>query len=103
MPKPQKPKRKRAIPYIYSNPRLDELLEQLLQDRDWRLRLYAYRLEDDQKILPAIYAGRPFSDLEDWLRDEHGGGDFHIIIRRGKKMTLSGAIGIGVPLAQQAR
>jgi hypothetical protein len=37
-----------------------------------------------------------------WLRNEHSGGDFHIIIRRGKRMELSGIICIGVPLARQA-
>jgi hypothetical protein len=36
----------------------------------------------------------------DWLRDEHGGGDFHIIIRRGKRMELSGIICIEAPLAR---
>jgi hypothetical protein len=103
MTKPQKRKRERPIPYIFGNIRLDELLWQLLEDRDHRLRAYIYRMRDKQKIIPAIYSGAPFPDLCDWLRDEHGGGDFHIIIRRGKKMELSGVIGIGVPLARPLR
>lgn len=56
-------------------------------------------MENDRKIKPALYAGAPYDGLIEWLRDQHGGGDFHIIIRRGKRMELSGIICIGVPLA----
>ena len=47
----------------------------------------------------ALYIGPPFHGLIAWLRNEHNGGHFHIIIRRGKCMKLSGIISIGVPLA----
>jgi hypothetical protein len=36
--------------------------------------------------------------LADWLRDEHGGGEFAVFFRRGETVVLSGAIAIGVPL-----
>ena len=94
-------KRKRNVPYIFGNDRLDELLLQLLDERDPRLRAYVYRLIGEQKVFPAIFIGEPFSDMFSWLRDEHGGGKFHIIIRRAKTMELSGILCIGVPLARR--
>jgi hypothetical protein len=49
--------------------------------------------------MPALFIGTPDRDLLEWLRDEHGGGDFHIIIRRGKCMELSGIACVGMPVA----
>ena len=103
MTKPQKLKRNRTVPYIFGNDRLDELLSRLLDDSDLRLRMYVYRMRNDEKILPAIVVGAPFSDLFEWLRDEHGGGTFHVIIRRGKRMELSGIVCIGAPLTRSLR
>ena len=103
MANPQMRKRKRVIPYVFGNERLHALLDKLLQYRDFRLRAYIYRMRGEEKIVPAIFVGAPFPELFDWLRDEHGGGDFHIIIRRGKEMKLSGIICIGVPLVPQIR
>jgi hypothetical protein len=97
------PKRKRHIPYIFGNNRLDELTYKLLYDTDPGLRAYVYRMRDDQKIFPAIFIDAPFPDMFNWLRDEHGGGKFHIIIRRGKAMELSGILCIGVPQARHGR
>jgi hypothetical protein len=103
MKNPPKRKRNRTIPYIFGNNRLDELLLQLLDDSDFRLRAYIYRMNAAGKIFPALFVGAPFSDLLNWLRDEHGGGDFHVIIRRGKKMELSGVVCIGVPPVRRLR
>ena len=97
MKNPPKRRPNRTIPYIFGNNRLDELLLQLLDDNDFRLRAYIYSMNDAEKIFPAIFVGAPFDDLFNWLRDEHGGGDFHVIIRRGKKMELSGIVCIGAP------
>jgi len=36
--------------------------------------------------------------LRAMLRDEHGGGKFKILVRKGRTMVLSGFISIGVPL-----
>ena len=68
-----------------------------------RLQAYVYRVEDDRKVTPALFIGAPYHGLIEWLRDEHNGGDFHIIIRRGKRIELSGIICIGVPLARKGR
>src|SRR5258706_4944922 len=103
MKTPEKHKRKRTIPYVVGNDRLDELLWRLLGDGDPQLRAYVYRMQEDDKVLPALFIGAPSHELIDWLRDEHNGGDFHIIIRRGKRMELSGIICIGVPVAWGSR
>lgn len=102
MKTPQKTKRRRTIPYIFSNDRLDELLWQLLGDNDPTLRAYVYRFRDGRKTKPALFNNAPFDGLIGWLRDVHNGGDFHIIVRRGKLIELSGIICIGVPLTAQA-
>jgi hypothetical protein len=103
MKNPSKHRRKRAIPYIFGSDRLDEFLHKLLDDNDFRLRTYIYRMSNAEKTFPAIFIGTPFSDLFNWLRDEHGGGDFHIMIRRGKKMELSGIARIGAPPSRRLR
>jgi len=72
-------------------------LWQLLDDSDPRLRTYVYRLLDGLKLKPALYIGAPYDGLMEWLRDKHGGGAFHIIIRRGKRMELSGIVCIHAP------
>src|SRR5258707_10559624 len=100
-PKNKQPRKRSCVmPYIFGNDRLEELLWRLLDDRDPRLRAYVYPIRDDRKDA-AVYIGAPFHGLIKWLRDEHNGGRFHIIIRRGKCMELSGIISIGVPLARQ--
>jgi hypothetical protein len=91
-------KKRRVAPHIFSNDRLDELLWRLLDDDDSSLRAYVYRLQDGQKEKPALFIGTPYYDLVDWLRDMHGGGEFHIIIRRGKPMELSGILCISAPV-----
>ena len=99
----QKLKRKRTIPHIFGNDRLDELLWRLLDDTDEQLRMYVYQMGPTQKIIPAIFVGRPFPNLCEWLRDKQGGGTFQVIIRRKKIMELSGIIGVCAPLAQRKR
>jgi hypothetical protein len=94
----RKPKRQRVIPYVFSSDRLHELLWRLMDDGDPMLRAYVYRMNATDKLFPALFVGAPFRGLIKWLRDEHGGGNFHIIIRRSKSMELSGIICIGVPL-----
>jgi hypothetical protein len=94
----QKHQRKRSLLYIFGNDRLDELLWQLLDDCDPNLRAYVYRLDGMIKRTPALFIGVPHNGLIEWLRDDHNGGDFHIIIRRGKCMALSGIICIGAPV-----
>jgi hypothetical protein len=59
--------------------------------------MYVYRMRDDQKIAPAILISSPFPNLLDHLRDEYRGGEFALIIRRGKIIELSGIVSIASP------
>ena len=78
--------------YIFDNLHLDQRLWQLLDEADCRNRLYVYRVIDGKPARPALLIGQPFPDLLDVLRDQHGGGEFEIMIRRGDRMLLSGVI-----------
>ncbi len=52
-------------------------------------RCYVYRIKDSKPVRPAILICVPHPALFDDLRDEHGGGDFQVMIRRGETMMLS--------------
>ena len=92
-----------AMAHIYSSDRLDEQLVQLLNESDPRIRVYVYRMIDNRKIKPALYVGRPFEDLESYIRDKFGGGLFYIMIRRGEIMLLAGTIAFELPLSDPRR
>ncbi len=56
-----------------------------------------------QPVSPALLKCQPFPDLLDYLRDQHGGGNFRLLIRRGDKMLLSGIIAIEPPSGEARR
>lgn len=82
---------------IFSNDRLYERFFNLLEAGNPRDRLYVYRLRDDMPTKPAIYKGSPFPELLEFLRDTHLGGEFQVMIRRGEKMMLVGAVSVAAP------
>jgi hypothetical protein len=82
---------------IFGNDRLYERFFNLLEAGNPRDRLYVYRLERYKPVKPAIYKGRTFPDLLEFLRDTHLGGEFQVMIRRGEKMLLVGAIAVAPP------
>jgi len=59
--------------------------------------MYVYRMQNNRKITPAFLICRPFPGLLDHLRDEYHGGEFALIIRRGKTIELSGVVSIAPP------
>jgi hypothetical protein len=69
--------------------RLEEQYMQVVYDPDERDRMYVYRVESGKLIKPPVYKGRPFKGLENWLREEHDGGLFQVLIRRGEPMLVS--------------
>jgi hypothetical protein len=79
--------------------RLDEQFFNCLESNDDRDRLYVYRLLDNEMEKPAMLKGLtlPCSNLLEFLRDEHGGGEFLVMFRRGDKMLLTGRIAIAGP------
>jgi len=80
--------------HIFTNPRLHDLFWFLLSEEDPSYSVYVYRMERGEPVRPALWKGEPYPTLLEDIRDEHGGGDFQIMIRRGGTMVLSGSIGI---------
>ncbi|WP_425408225.1 hypothetical protein [Hyphococcus sp.] len=61
-------------------------------------RCYVYRIDNGKPLRPALIKCVPYPELLDDLRDEYGGGDFQVMIRRGETMILSGKLCIAEPL-----
>jgi hypothetical protein len=101
----KKPRKRLVFPFVFSNDRLEAKFDTLLKDTDPRLRHYVYRAAHGRRIGKAIYIGLPIPgrQLLDYLRDEKGGGDFHVMIRRARTMEFSGILRIGVPLRADPR
>jgi len=99
----KKVRKRRVFPDVFSNERLDQRFDALLDDTDPRLRVYVYRAAHERRVGKAIYIGVPMPHRQflEYLRDEIGGGDFHVMIRRGRIMEFSGIICIAVPLRFQ--
>lgn len=94
---PRRTKR-RAIPFIFGNNRREELFFRLLADPDPRLRVYVYPFANGRRTGSALFIGLPFETLLDHLRDEWGSGEYQVMIRRDKRMEISGLIAIEAPL-----
>ncbi len=75
---------------IFSNDRLLVQFFQINKECDPRVRMYVYRIAGNRPLTPALYKGAPFPDFLEFLRDDLGGGEFRILIRRGEMMLLSG-------------
>lgn len=101
----KKPRKRRVFPDATTNLRLDNKLDDLCNDRDPRLRLYVYHAANGRRVGKAFYIGPPFPArrLLDYLRDKIGGGDFHIMIRRGRAMEISVLWRVVTPLRFQHR
>jgi|GEM_PF-2956475 len=73
----------------------------LMENATEQDRCYVYRIEDGKPLRPAIIKCVPYPDLFDDLRDENGGGDFQLMIRRGETMLLAGKLCIATPLKRK--
>lgn len=87
---------------IFANERLESLLWQILDEGGPEYRVYVYRVVHGQAVTPAMWKGGPFPDLLDYLRDQRGGGEFRILIRRSDRMILSGRIRIATAYESHA-
>jgi len=75
--------------------RLHEILD---SDRHFYL-VYVYRVTQDGKIIkPYLLKCIGYPDLLEMLRDHHGGGEFKLMIRKGRTLVYSEIISIGMPL-----
>jgi len=86
-----------AVAYIYSNDRLMEKYYGLLWEGDPRNTVYLYGMDGDEILKPYLDKTPPFDGFEDYILDHFGDGHFFVMIRRGKKMLLSGEIGLLLP------
>jgi len=83
---------------ILDSDRLNARFHRLCFNASPRDRMYVYRVENDQPEKPAIIKGAlPFPDVLDHLRDKFGSGTYYVMIRRGKKLLLSGSVSIDGP------
>ena len=96
----KKPRKHRVFPDATMNIRLDDKLDRLCEDHDPRLRLYVYHASNGRRVGKAFYIGPPFPArrLLAYLRDDIGGGEFHIMIRRGRTMEISVLWRVATPL-----
>lgn len=72
-------------------------LEPILYEGNENDIIYMYRLgSDGRPVKPYLAKCRLFRNFDylTWLRDTHGGGEYQLLIRRGRKMIFSGYIGI---------
>jgi hypothetical protein len=74
----------------------DAKLFALETDPDPRLREYAYRWDriNKRRITPAVYKGPMHPGIFGHLRDELGGGEFYIMVRRGETMEHSQLVSV---------
>ena len=66
-----------------------------LDNNDPELDLYVYRLDSrGRRQKPYLWRTFPHNGLLQTLQDDFGGGEFHIMIRDGSTMVLSGAFAV---------
>ena len=66
-----------------------------LDENNSDLDLYVYRIDSrGRRQKPNIWHTFPHSGLLETLRDEHGGGQFYIMIRDGSTMVFSGKFAV---------
>ena len=72
-----------------------DILWEKLEESDGMSTAYVYRLDaQDKPQKPYLLRCGAWPGLPATLRDEHGGGSFLIMIRRGRKMVFTGTVSI---------
>jgi hypothetical protein len=80
-----------------------EVLHDILFRADPHHAVYVYRVDAKGRVLrPYLYKCDPWPGLLETLRDEFGGGDFKIMVRRGRTMVVSAQLSV-VRLSQVPR
>ncbi len=82
--------------YEYDKPDVWDRLWPILYGRNGSDVIYVYRVgADGRMVKPYVVKSGAFSDFLEWLRDNHGRGEYRLLIRRGREMIFSGTIGLG--------
>ena len=77
------------------NDQVWEKLWRILDLRDEKAVVYVYRLNSNgEPMKPCLLKCKASPDLPSMLRDEYGGGEFKLLIRKNRTMIFSGKIGI---------
>lgn len=76
---------------------LEALFKKVLERSHPQDRIYIYRVHADATVAPAVFRGRPFPALLDILREQHGGGDFRLLIRCADRTILTGTLHLPNP------
>ncbi len=70
----------------------------IVAEDNWDQIVYGYRVDQfGKKITPYLFKWAMHADLIESIRQEYGGGIYHLMIREGRTMVFSGSIGIGPP------
>lgn len=81
-----------------SDARMWERLYLLLAEDNWDQIVYGYRVDQfGKKIKPYLFKWAMHADLIESIRERYGTGIYHLMIREGRTMVFSGAIGIEAP------
>ena len=79
-----------------------ERLDALLDSYDEQLTVYVYRKNAaGQVVKPYLLKCRAWPGLKEMLRDKYQGGEFRILIRKGRQMVFRGDIGIATPIRKR--
>jgi len=90
--------------YFYGGNIMTEYYKPDVWDRLWSILygsngndiIYVYRVgPDGRPVKPSLVKSGTFPDFPEWLRDNHGHGEYRLLIRRGREMIFSGNISIG--------
>jgi hypothetical protein len=74
-------------------------LQDIIYKGDPDLTVYVYRVDSrGKRQKPYLLRTYPDHGLLETLRDDHGAGEFDIMIRDGNIMVLSGRFGFELPL-----
>jgi len=73
----------------------------IMNEERYERVVYVYRLgENGNPVKPYLAKLDADRNLLDTLRDEFDGGDFHLMIRQGRKLIFTGNISIHKPVKQ---
>jgi hypothetical protein len=74
-------------------------LYRLLAEDDPDQLVYGYRVDaTGNAIKPYLFCWLMHDNLIDNIRDQYGGGEYRLLIRKGRQMVFSGIIGLAAPL-----
>ena len=84
-----------GMPRLNTAERTWQRLWSALDDPTGRRKAYVYRINPKgHRSTPNIWNGYAWEHLPEHLRDHFGGGDFHLMIREGRRLIFSGDISI---------